>query len=227
MPDSRQIALFPLPNVVHFPRTDLRLHIFEPRYRALVRDLEDLAETERLIGMVLMYRNEEDPGGPTPVYESGTAGLLRDIEHLPDGRSNILIEGQFRFRIERELSPVPYRRALVETLDETALHYADDRARYHQILELMQYLQAAAVALPKLTASASRFPGGAEPGLDLEVLVNGLAANLDLPVLAKLDLLNRDLDDRSSRVVDILNARKRVVDLLRPYQGVQADPDLS
>ncbi|MEE2775827.1 MAG: LON peptidase substrate-binding domain-containing protein [Acidobacteriota bacterium] len=219
MSQTRQIPIFPLPNVVHFPRTDLRLHIFEPRYRALIRDLEQLDESDRLIGMVLTHSGEEDLGGSPPVYESGTAGLVRDIDYLTDGRSNILIEGQFRFRIEAELDPEPYRRALVAPLLETALHYADDRARCYEILDLVHYLEASSPSMPTVEDDSD--------GLNLEALVNGLAAHLDLPVLAKLDLLNRDLDDRSSRVVDILHARKRVVDLLTPFRGIQADPDLS
>lgn len=218
MHDPRRIPIFPLPNVVHFPCTDLRLHIFEPRYRALVRDLRALDEQERLIGMVLMYGGEGDPEGSPPVYESGTAGLVRDIEYLPDGRSNILLEGQFRFRIEKELPASPYRRALVEPLTETALRDTDDRARRHEILELVGYLERSAIAVPTIGVSdASKLP--------LETLVNGLAAHLDLPVLAKLDLLNRDLDERSSRVVDILEGRKRVVDLLRPFRSLEANPD--
>ena len=217
MTDSRQIPLFPLPNVVHFPHTDLKLHIFEPRYRTMIRDLVALEESERLVGMVLMYRDEDDPEDATPIYESGTAGLLREVEYLPDGRSNIVLEGQFRFRISEELPAAPYRRALIEPLSEVRLQYPDDRERREEILELVSYLQRSAIALPIAGAEASELP--------LEALVNGLAAHLDLPVLAKLDLLIRDLDARSSRVLDILQARKRVVDLLRPFRGLEGHPD--
>ena len=99
-----RLPLFPLPDVVHFPRTALRLHVFEPRYRQLVRDLEAQEEQVRWIGMVLLKPGPElGFGRPPEVFPEGTAGRLLEVEPLPDGRSNIVLQGEFRFAIEREI----------------------------------------------------------------------------------------------------------------------------
>ena len=80
MTDAGTIAIFPLPNVVHFPDTDLRLHIFEPRYRQLINDLIERPKEERLIGMVLQSGPPPDADTPPPVHPLGTAGQLIEVE---------------------------------------------------------------------------------------------------------------------------------------------------
>jgi Lon protease-like protein len=219
MSRERPLPLFPLPNVVHFPQTDLRLHIFEPRYRAMVRDLLEMSESERLIGMVLTQSQDVEPQSPA-VYERGTAGLVVDVEALPDGRSNIRLTGQYRFRIDRELPALPYRRALVTPLGESSIDETVTRDRRRNLLQLMAHLEEHGAPLPAI-------PGDDPFVLSLEALVNGIAANLDLPALAKLDLLHRDLRDRADHVVSILEARRRVVDMLHPFRALSATPDLN
>lgn len=91
-----RLPLFPLPNVVHFPRTELRLHVFEPRYRRLVVDLLERSAPERWIGMVLLCPGAAPQARRSPIFPAGTAGRLVEVEALPDGRSNILLEGGFR-----------------------------------------------------------------------------------------------------------------------------------
>src|SRR5436190_15739676 len=97
---SSEIPLFPLPNVALFPATQLPLHIFEPRYRALV---SDALEGERLIGMV-MLRPGWEPGyeGTPAVYPVGCAGFITHADRLADGRYNILLRGLDKFRILEE-----------------------------------------------------------------------------------------------------------------------------
>ena len=92
-----EIPIFPLPNVVLFPSALLPLHIFEPRYRAMVADA---LESERLIGMVMLRpgwepRYEEAPD----VYPIGCAGFITHADRLPDGRFNIMLRGLEKFRI--------------------------------------------------------------------------------------------------------------------------------
>src|SRR5512134_2336651 len=112
------IPLFPLPNVVHFPRVVLPLHIFEPRYRALVRDT--LAGT-RLIGMVLLRADQQaDASGIPPIFRQGTAGEIVRSEPLADGRFNIVLRGVREFRILAEVGGEPYRQARVEWRPEVS-----------------------------------------------------------------------------------------------------------
>ena len=104
------IPIFPLPNVVLFPSVFLPLHIFEPRYRQM---LTDALHGDRIIGMVLAKEDQARSVGPEAVYSIGCAGLISHAETLPDGRSNIVLRGLERFRIDSEQEDRQYRRAHV------------------------------------------------------------------------------------------------------------------
>src|SRR5512147_1061011 len=91
------IPIFPLPNVVLFPTVFLPLHIFEPRYRAMVRDA---LGGDRIIGMALLRPGWESHYEASPaVYAVGCAGLITHAERLPDGRYNIVLQGLEKYRI--------------------------------------------------------------------------------------------------------------------------------
>jgi len=95
-----EIPIFPLPNVVLFPSALLPLHIFEPRYRAMVADA---LEGERLIGMVMLRPGWEPDYNQTPaVYRVGCAGFITHADRMPDGRYNIMLRGLEKFRIAGE-----------------------------------------------------------------------------------------------------------------------------
>ena len=116
-----EIPVFPLPNVVLFPSALLPLHIFEPRYRAMVGDALD---GERLIGMVMLRPGWEPHYEETPrVYPIGCAGFITHADQMPDGRYNIMLRGLEKFRILRERSAragtEQYRMAQIESIGET------------------------------------------------------------------------------------------------------------
>src|SRR5206468_8982532 len=101
------IPVFPLPNMVFFPRTYLPLHIFEPRYRTMVRDA---ASTHRMIGMVLLKEGwESDYDGAPAVFSTGCVGRIISVQPLPDGRSNIMLQGLRRFELQHEVGAETYR----------------------------------------------------------------------------------------------------------------------
>src|SRR5260370_8583113 len=105
------LPLFPLPNLVFFPRTRLPLHVFEPRYRKMVTDA--VAADERF-GIVLLGPGwEGDYFGAPPIYACGTVGQIEQAVPLEDGRYNILVRGEVRFRVVGEVSREPYRTARV------------------------------------------------------------------------------------------------------------------
>ncbi|WP_326523224.1 LON peptidase substrate-binding domain-containing protein [Sphingomonas sp.] len=91
-----RLSIFPLPGAILFPRMHLPLHIFEPRYRALVTDA--LAR-DRRIGMI----QPRAAGDAPPLFDIGCVGKITDVEALDDGRFNIVLEGLARFRVVREL----------------------------------------------------------------------------------------------------------------------------
>jgi Lon protease-like protein len=115
-----EIPLFPLPNVVLFPAASLPLHIFERRYRAMAADA---LEGERLIGMVMLRPGwETDYAGTPAVYSVGCAGFITHADRLPDGRYNIVVRGQEKFRIQQERCVREggdiYRVAQIESMPE-------------------------------------------------------------------------------------------------------------
>jgi Lon protease-like protein len=114
-----RLPLFPLAQVVLFPRTRVPLHVFEPRYRQMTRDA--LASDARL-GMIAVPPEHADAmAANPPLYSVGCAGSIADLEHLPDGRFQFVLVGTQRFRLLRELEgPAErlYRMAEVEWLDD-------------------------------------------------------------------------------------------------------------
>ncbi|HQR46847.1 MAG TPA: LON peptidase substrate-binding domain-containing protein, partial [Thermoanaerobaculia bacterium] len=101
MTGRRRLPLFPLPGVVLFPETTLPLHVFEPRYREM---LTDALQGEGLLGVQLLVPGgSPDDAGRPRVFPVGCAGEVVEHEPLPDGRSNILLRGLFRYRIESEV----------------------------------------------------------------------------------------------------------------------------
>jgi Lon protease-like protein len=106
-----RISIFPLQGAILFPGLQLPLHIFEPRYRAMIKDA--LAR-DRRIGMIQPQRGEED----APLYTIGCLGRIGEVEALDDGRFNILLEGEARFRLLRELDvTTPFRQVEAELLE--------------------------------------------------------------------------------------------------------------
>src|SRR5215210_5644270 len=105
------LPLFPLPNIVFFPHTRLPLHVFEPRYRQMVLDA---LESDERFGVVLLRPGWESEYFGTPaVYECGTIGTIEHAVPLDDGRYNIVVRGDVRFRIVDEVPGNPYRTARV------------------------------------------------------------------------------------------------------------------
>jgi Lon protease-like protein len=107
------MPVFPLPGALLLPRARLPLHIFEPRYIAM---LEDCMKTpHRLIGMV-QPRNA--PDGSDKLHSIGCAGRLTAFSETEDGRYMITLTGVSRFRLRQEVSGfTPYRRAEVDWSD--------------------------------------------------------------------------------------------------------------
>ncbi len=118
-PGSREvIALFPLGTVL-LPGAGLPLHVFEPRYRQLLHDLEERDENARCFGVVAIRSGHEVGEGRVRArYDVGTAAVLRDVEWLPDGRARVLAVGGQRFRVLTDVPGAPYDQAEVEWLTD-------------------------------------------------------------------------------------------------------------
>jgi len=121
---SELLPIFPLEAVL-FPGALMPLHIFEPRYRLLIRRC---IERQRPFGIVLIRNGSEVGAGAEP-YGVGTEAKIVAESPLPDGRSYIVTRGERRFAVESLIADVePYLVAQVRYLDETDGDRALDRA---------------------------------------------------------------------------------------------------
>jgi Lon protease-like protein len=108
----KKLPIFPLSGAILFPGLQLPLHIFEPRYKALVGSA--LAR-DRLIGMI----QPQAAGENAPLFGIGCVGKIGEVEALDDGRYNIVLSGEARFRVLRELEvATPFRQVEAELLSD-------------------------------------------------------------------------------------------------------------
>jgi Lon protease-like protein len=206
-PSIEIIPLFPLSNVVLFPRVHCPLHIFEPRYRQMTADALDGA---RRIGMTTVRpEHRSDMAGDPPLFSIGCAGTIQQARQRADGRYDIVLFGTQRFRI---LDEPPrdgerlYRLARVELLDERF-----DEAREGIPL---QGLRADAIDLLSqlLRFVAPENAHAVDPrrfsGIDDTAFVSALCQMLELPPAEKQGLLEADGPlRRCERLVAILEFR--------------------
>jgi uncharacterized protein len=110
------IPIFPLEVTMLFPGVPRPLHIFEPRYRAMIADA---LKGDRIIGMVTLKPGfEADYAGRPPIFDIGCAGVITDVEELPGGRYNIVVRGLVKFRVTAEDATRSYRLASVTAIPE-------------------------------------------------------------------------------------------------------------
>ena len=111
------LKVFPLPEVVVFPGTPAPFHVFEPRYRAMVKAA---LAGDRLMAVATLRDPATASGSRAPLFPVAGAGFIEADERLPDGRFNILLRGVARVRLAEEILETgrPYREFRVEVLDD-------------------------------------------------------------------------------------------------------------
>ncbi len=109
-----EVPVMTLPNVVFFPQALLPLHIFEPRYRQMLRDA---LATNRLFAVAgLDPRRLEEPGLFEPPHRIASVGIIRACQKNDNGTSNLLLQGLCRVEITHIVADEPYRRIRVRAL---------------------------------------------------------------------------------------------------------------
>jgi uncharacterized protein len=173
-----RLSIFPLPGALLFPGMHLPLHVFEPRYRALV---SDAIARDRRIAMIQPRRAEQ--GGANekpPLFRVGCVGYIAQVEALDEGRYNLVLEGVARFRMIRELDvTTPFRQIeaqLIEEAEDTSFGIAD-RASLESESRRFADSQGYAVDWEAVTR------------LDDQALVNGIAQIAPFDAAAKQALL--------------------------------------
>lgn len=184
-----RLSIFPLPGALLFPRMHLPLHIFEPRYRALV---SDAMARDRRIAMIQPCGAGEKP----LLYTMGCVGHVSQVEALDDGRYNIVLEGKARFRVVRELEvTTPFRQVEAELLPD----------RQDETLALAERAGLEAESRRFATAQGYAVDWEAVSRLDDEALVNGIAQIAPFDAASKQALLEANsLSERTELIVQML-----------------------
>jgi uncharacterized protein len=190
----RRLPLFPLPNAVLFPHALLPLHIFEDRYRAMVRDV--LSGSRCLaIGLLLPEAGEDDElPAVQPIAGVGEVVMAHE---LPDGRFNLVVRGRARVHIDRELpSGRPYRLVTATELPDYPIADAGEIADADQTLRAL--IGRLADAIPEGGELLRQVVAAQETPAEL---VDGVASALIVdPALRQRLLETRDVSARLERV---------------------------
>jgi hypothetical protein len=187
--ETTRLSIFPLPGALLFPRMHLPLHIFEPRYRAMI---SDAMARDRRIGMIQPRAGETENG----LFDIGCVGRIAEVEALDDGRFNIVLEGLSRFRMLRELDvTTAFRQIEAEFLRDDADETLSLGERSSLELESRRFADANGFAVD--WDSVSR--------LDDESLVNGIAQIAPFDIAAKQALLEaNNLSDRADLIIQLM-----------------------
>lgn len=186
----KRISIFPLTGAIVFPGMQLPLHIFEPRYRAMV---SDALARDRMIGMV----QPKDKKEPPALFEVGCLARIGQVEALDDGRYDIVLEGLQRFSIQRELDvTTPFRQVEADTWEEDELGDALSIAERASLeMESRRFADAQGYAVD----------WGAVSQLDDYSLVNAIAQIAPFDFAAKQALLEaRGLSPRADLIVQLM-----------------------
>ena len=173
------MGLFPLDTVL-VPGLVFPMHIFEPRYRQLLRDVLAAPEDRREFGIVATRLHDQHGSG---WYSVGTSARVGDVDAYPDGRSDITTIGHRRFEVVRVVSDDPYIQAEVRWLDEdTENANADSDARAAALRATALFARYRSLIADDET-DVSDLPG------DPHLLSFVLTAAMVVPVAQKQDLL--------------------------------------
>lgn len=193
-----RIPVFPLAGALLFPRAQLPLHIFEPRYRAMIRDA---LAGDRLIGMIQPRGSGETP----ELFDVGCIGRIGGAEELDDGRMNIVLEGIGRFRIVREASVD----TLYRQVDATGDGFGDSDEP--EPLGLAQRAELEREARRYADALGYSVDWDAVTRLDDEMLVNAIAQVAPFDTGSKQALLEApDIAERCDLLVQFMQFQQMV-----------------
>ncbi len=184
---TTRLSIFPLPGALLFPGMQLPLHLFEPRYRAMI---SDAMARDRRIGMI------QPRGDDGELYELGCVGKIAEVEALEDGRYNVVLEGVAMFRIVRELDvTTPFRQVEAELLPVIEDDTLSLGRRSSLELESRRFADVQGYAVD----------WDAVARLDDESLVNGIAQIAPFDSAAKQALLEApDIETRAELIIQLM-----------------------
>lgn len=197
------MPLFPL-NTVLFPYAKMQLHIFEDRYLQLVRDC---SESEQSFGIALI-RSGEEVGGPAEPFLVGTAARISNVQVLDDGKMDVRVSGERRFRIRKIDESMPYLVGMVEPVVEMdVLDNPRTDALVMRVRESFRGLVEASLGRPEY---------------NIEIVYPSDPTALSFMIANTLHLEN----DQKQRLLETTDTLERIADLIRliEVQIVEAKP---
>jgi Lon protease-like protein len=193
------LPIFPLANVVLFPRVRTPLHIFEPRYRQMTEAA--LAGDLRIVMAVIRPAFVGDASGDPPIFDIACTGVIADSQRLPDGRYNLLLQGTDRVRILREVARPAgqlFRCAEVQPLGDPCPPEAAEQ------IGILRVRMSALVG-ELLEGDDAEDPLGSVRDIDDAAFVNSLCNALPLSTPEKQALLEADgILGRCRSLIEIL-----------------------
>ena len=207
MESTETIPIFPLAGAVLLPKLRVPLYIFEPRYRQMTQAALD---GDRRIGMtvVLPVQQEQMLGDPD-VFDIGSEGVIEEVRRRPDGTFDLILLGERRFRIQRELPRPPetlFRQAEVEYLSDKD-HDEHDPGELVQLREEVQqrYRQVLEQTAPQHLA---QFDSEEFHSLPHDVYANTLSLSIDCETIVKQSLIEANsISSRLRGLISILGFR--------------------
>src|ERR1700683_1542474 len=153
---TEMLTLFPLGTVL-YPGLVLPLHIFEERYRQLIRDLQESPQPRRFGVIAIREGRETGVTGVSSLYDVGCVAMLREVEELPDGGYEIVTVGTDRFRLHSLDDARLYLRGEVDLLPEpvgdeieTSLLIAAVQRGFRAYLDVLASRGPATISVPEL-----------------------------------------------------------------------------
>lgn len=217
LPD--EVAVMTLRGVAFFPQALLPLHIFEPRYRQMLRDSLDSHRLFAVAGLDVTCKSKAFE----PPYRVATVGIVRACQGREDGTSNLLLQGLTRVEVTEILGEEPYRRVKIRALasDPGATEEENDRQR---------------AQLSRLLSTRLRLGGGGPSELtkflrsidDPETFVDLAAFNLCSDARLKQRILETlSVHDRIALLSGWARREVNALRLRHTLQGGLADEDIS
>jgi uncharacterized protein len=211
------VPLFPLPNVVLFPKTPVPLYVFEEKYRTMIREV--IEGNKELVIALLKPGLESGHSGISVVHPVACLGRIETHEELEDGKYNIVVVGVQRVRIIREVQHTPYQMVEVESIEDPEYGaLTEDLMVNHNLLgELF-------AKFTELATGANQHALDLMPQLDFESLVNMVAMTLNLAIEQKQTLLEiDDLSERCDMLVPILQQQLETLEIVRRFEHLKPE----
>jgi uncharacterized protein len=211
------VPLFPLSNVVLFPKTPVPLYVFEEKYRTMIREV--LEGNKELVIALLKSGSEPGITGIGDVHSVACLGRIESYEELEDGKYNIVVVGVQRVQIVREVQHAPYQLVEIESIEEPeyGMLTEDLMVSHNHLGELF-------AKFTELATGANEHALDLMPQLDFESLVNMVAMTLNLAIEQKQSLL--EMDDPSMRceiLIPVLQQQLETLELVRKFEHLKPE----